>query len=200
MSISASAPTRVMSTLGRDVMPGDAVLDCDANDVQEDEVAELVALYADTCALPCETILFLEESVLPVLGDAFRALVIEIRRQRSVERAYSRLNALDFLTSHLYSNNPLHPDRPPHDDLMHTELAARLLKCRPRRPLPLCLRLTDERAASVVQRWYRGYLVRRRTDVAQLRQYQARLRRLARQEGAPTGPVGPQRRSGRACR
>ncbi|KAF0311405.1 IQ domain-containing protein K [Amphibalanus amphitrite] len=168
--------------------------------LEEDEVAELVALYADTCALPCETILFLEESVLPVLGEAFRALVIEIRRQRSVVRAYSRLNALDFLTSHLYSNNPLHPDRPPHDDLMHTELAARLLKCRPRRPLPLCLRLTDERAASVVQRWYRGYLVRRRTDVAQLRQYQARLRRLARQEGAPTGPVGPQRRSGRACR
>ena len=135
-----------------------------------------------------------------MLGQAFRALVIEIRRQRCGERAYSRLNALDFLTSHLYSNNPLHPDREPHDSLMHTELAQRLLKQRPRRPLPLCLCLSDEHAACVVQKWYRGYLVRRRADVAQLRQYQARLRRLARQEGAPTGPVGPQRRSGRACR
>ena len=138
--------------------------------------------------------------MLPILGEAFCALVIEIRRQRCVERAYSRLNALDFLTSHLYANNPRHPDRPPHTDLLHTELAQRLLQQRARRPLPLCLRLSDERAACVVQKWYRGYLVRRRADVAQLRQYQARLRRLARQEGAPTGPAGPQRRSGRACR
>ena len=40
------------------------MLDCDAKDVQREDIAELVALYADTCALPCETILFLEVSWL----------------------------------------------------------------------------------------------------------------------------------------
>ena len=54
-----------MSILRQDVMSGDAVLDCAANDVQEEEMAELVALYADTCALPCETILFLEVGWFP---------------------------------------------------------------------------------------------------------------------------------------
>ena len=191
-----------MSSSRYDVMPGDAVLDCTACDVNQDEVAELVALYADPCALPCETSVFLEQTVFPVLGPALSALVTEIRRQRCVERAYSRLNALDFLTARLYSANPLHPDREPCDSVMHTELARRLLAKTPRKPLPLCLRLSDEHAALVVQKWYRGYLVRRETEVAQLRQYQARLRQYAtRQEGAGAeGPAGPQKRPGWACR
>ena len=50
----------VMSFLRDDVMPGDAVLDCAADDVRQEEVAELVALYAGSCVPTCEAIAFLE--------------------------------------------------------------------------------------------------------------------------------------------
>ncbi|XP_037094328.1 IQ domain-containing protein K-like [Pollicipes pollicipes] len=179
---------------------GDAVLDNLAQDVDVEEIASLVGLIADSCVLPCKEAIFLQEKVLPPLGVAFCATVLEVHRQRCVLRAYSRLNALDWLATELYFNNARYPERAGAGDLFQTEMAAHHLAERPRRPLPLCLQLSDQEAALIVQKWYRGYLVRRLGEVNELRQYQARLRRLARQAGAPTGPVVIQRRSDRACR
>ena len=43
-----------MSLLKSGVMPGDAVLDCAAQDVDPEEIADLVNIEADPCAAPCD--------------------------------------------------------------------------------------------------------------------------------------------------
>ncbi|XP_023666479.1 IQ domain-containing protein K isoform X3 [Paramormyrops kingsleyae] len=95
------------------------------------------------------TTLYLESTIFPVLLPGLEALLIEAQKEHCLERKRAKFNACDFLTEWLYN---------------------------PRPPIPLSLLLSDAEAALLIQSHWRGYKVRRRPDVQELRQWQRELR------------------------
>ncbi|CAH1794796.1 unnamed protein product [Owenia fusiformis] len=126
----------------------------------------------DTCP-PRE---YLEHYIFPYLLPGMELMLAEAKREKCFERRRTKFNALDFLTEHLYKNNPKCKAERKDETLLDIPFVKEWLKDHPRAPLPLSLLWTDEEAAVVVQAGWRGYLVRKDEKVQELRQWQRQWR------------------------
>ncbi|XP_047214433.1 IQ domain-containing protein K-like isoform X3 [Girardinichthys multiradiatus] len=97
----------------------------------------------------CPVKRFLEKTVYPVLLPGLAALLRESQKYGCFERKITKFVPCDFLTEWIYN---------------------------PRPPIPLFLQLSEEEAALLVQAFWRGYKVRARPNVQELRQWQRELR------------------------
>ncbi|XP_055039109.1 IQ domain-containing protein K isoform X2 [Misgurnus anguillicaudatus] len=117
---------------------------------------------------------YLEKDVLPLLTSGLEALLKEAQTHRCTERMIA-FNGCDFLTEWLYNKNPCRTEHI-HLNFHEIPFVQDWLLIHPRKSIPVFLLLTDEQAALLIQAYWRGYKVRIRPDVQELRQWQRELR------------------------
>lgn len=118
---------------------------------------------------------YLEHYVFPWLLPALEDMLRQAKKEKCLERKRTAFNALDYITEHLYKNNPKYDDR---KEITFEKIpfVAKHWETHPRPPLPLSLIWTEEEAALVIQSQWRGYLVRKDGEVQELRQWQREWR------------------------
>lgn len=120
---------------------------------------------------------FLEYYVFPILLPALEAMLKQAKLEKCFERKRTKFNALDFITEYLYRKNPNYTNRA-ETELWDIPFVKEWLKDHPRPPLPLSLLWTEEEAGLIIQSHWRGYLVRKKPEVQELRRWQKEWREI----------------------
>ncbi|KAK2586800.1 hypothetical protein KPH14_011825 [Odynerus spinipes] len=115
---------------------------------------------------------YLNREIFLFLLPAMEEMLAEARRWDALRLQKCRFNGLDYLAELLWNRNPKHPKRAlKWRDVFDIPQFKLLLRLHPRPIFPISWLLTKNEAALHIQRYIRGWLVRRRDDVQEMRQF-----------------------------
>ncbi|CDS38204.1 IQ domain containing protein K [Echinococcus multilocularis] len=120
---------------------------------------------------------YIKLQLLTTLEPILRCLLAQVLAKDVLLKPHSSFNALDYLTLELYRNNPAKPERiDTVKSLEDINWVAEYWKSHPRKPLPLSWHLTLSEAATIIQKYWRGYSVRKQDEVQDLQRWQREWR------------------------
>ncbi|CAG9761505.1 unnamed protein product [Ceutorhynchus assimilis] len=117
-------------------------------------------------------IVYLNKEVFPVLCEALIAMLGIVTDENSFNRQKSAFHGIDYLSEYLHNKNPKHPDRRNNwTYIFDMDWVNDYLQHNPRPYYPFSLIWSREYAAVKIQSFLRGYWVRRRDDVQEVRTF-----------------------------
>ncbi|XP_076272315.1 IQ domain-containing protein K-like [Rhynchophorus ferrugineus] len=117
-------------------------------------------------------VIYLNETIFPILNQALIDMLIRVKEENSFYRPKSAFNGIDFLSECLYNRNPKYPDRSSNwTYIFDMDWVQEFLKSNPRPYYPFSLIWTRDYATLKIQSYLRGYWVRRRPDVQEVRSF-----------------------------
>lgn len=121
------------------------------------------------------------ENFKKILHESLIQMILQGRKEKAFERKYNKFDPVDFLVEQLYNRNPARisendNSEPTHVALENIPFVKKCLAENPRKIKPLCMRLDDTEAAVIIQKYYRGFQVRKEAEVQELRKWQADYR------------------------
>ncbi|GJQ68279.1 hypothetical protein Trydic_g16875 [Trypoxylus dichotomus] len=141
-----------------------------------DENMEEVEVYqqserADDCP-PNPVITYLNQEIFGILLDILERTLYKAIETSSLECHKTPFNPMDFIAEQLWNLNPKYPERRESwVSVFDTEWAKKDLKKNPRPFFPLSWIWSKEYAVLKIQSYMRGYWIRRREDVQEVRQF-----------------------------
>ncbi|KAI4488941.1 hypothetical protein M0804_004439 [Polistes exclamans] len=115
---------------------------------------------------------YLNKEIFPLLLPAMEKMLAEAHRWNVLKVQKCRFNGLDYLAEILWNLNPKYPKR---KIKWHTVFEIPqfklLLRLHPRPIFPMSWLLTKEEAALYIQKYVRGWLVRKSDNVQEMRQF-----------------------------
>jgi len=130
----------------------------------------------------CSSVKYIRTQMIPIIREALTQM-IDTAEDNDVfkYKRKNKFNPCDFLTEFLYNNNPKRKGEDP-VSLSDIPFVSKWDKTHPRPILPLSMRISEEKAAIMIQSWWRGIAVRKRPEVLELREYQEEWRKANREE------------------
>ncbi|XP_012271944.1 IQ domain-containing protein K [Orussus abietinus] len=113
---------------------------------------------------------YLKREIFPILLPAMEGMLIEANRWNALRIQKCRFSGLDYLAEVLWNKNPRR-SRVKWLDVFEIPTFKLQLRLNPRPIFPKSWLWTKERAAVELQRWVRGWLVRKQEDVQEMRQF-----------------------------
>ncbi|XP_012533084.1 IQ domain-containing protein K-like [Monomorium pharaonis] len=115
---------------------------------------------------------YLNKNIFPTLLAAMKEMLLEADRQNALKTHKCSFNGLDYLAEILWNRNSRHPSRSRvWQNVFDIPQFKLWLKSHPRPIYPKSWLWTREEAALRIQRNIRGWLVRKRVDVQEMRQF-----------------------------
>ncbi|XP_011304785.1 IQ domain-containing protein K-like [Fopius arisanus] len=121
---------------------------------------------------PCEALEYLNNEIFPILLPGMEKMLREARKWNAIEDPKCLFNGLDYLAEYLWNKNPEHPERQSNwIGVFEIPPFKHWLSSNPRPIYPKSWLWTRGDAASIIQRNVRGWIVRKRRDVQELREF-----------------------------
>ncbi|CAK9796756.1 IQ domain-containing protein K [Anthophora plagiata] len=141
---------------------------CDCNNFVKQEETEVITPEEDD-ELPSN---YLDQRIFGLLMPALKETLIEASKWNALRVQKCRFNGLDYISEILWNRNPLRSQTySPPLNVFEIPPFREYLRLHPRPYYPKSWLWSEDEAALYIQRYVRGWLVRKQPDVQEMRQF-----------------------------
>ncbi|KAF5269993.1 hypothetical protein FQR65_LT05792 [Abscondita terminalis] len=168
---------------------------CAEFDNERQEVAEFTKSKETKCEVtPSFALQLFKDYFIDLVREILIEIMAKATEYECLQYQKHRFNGIDHIAEMLWNKNPLHPEREKKwTNIFDMDWVIEFLKHNPRPYYPLSWIWSRDYAATKIQAYYRAYLVKRRPDVQEMRQFwiiikeeneeEARLKQLQEENG-----------------